>query len=423
MEVKHTIKNFYELAKTKKHEDLLKIVEAGYESINTQKVIEKNLILKGGILNIKGSEFDLDSYENIYIVGFGKVVCEATAAIEKILKDRIKGGAVIGIKSGVCSIVDDYQGTHPMPSTQNFKATEHIAKVGESATEKDLVIVVAGGGGSALLCSSEEERDQGQKLYKDFLKTGGNIEELNTVRKHISKMKGGGLAKLLYPATVVGLVFSDVPGDDGSGVASGPTYKDKTTVVDAENILAKYDISDFDLIETPKENKYFDKVHNILLLSNKDPLEAMEHKAISLGYEAEIIGDDFYGLKEEISKSLLEKAGPNRVVLAGGEMRVVVPEGCDGKGGRNDYLALHMSSLLKENQAFAAFASDGHDNTDAAGAVVDIDTKEKIKNEGIDLDQSMVCLDSYPVMEKVGALIFTGYLESNVSDLMVLLQE
>lgn len=420
---KHIIKNYDELAYTKGRKDVLDIMEVGYGSIETQSVVYKNVQVEGRTLIIQNKKFDIDAYEHIYIVGFGKVVCEAALALENILQEKISGGAVIGLKSGVCNIIDDYAGTHPIPSSENFDATKHIIEVSKNATERDLVIVIVSGGGSALLCSSQEECDQGQKLYNNFLKTGGTIEELNVLRKHISSLKGGGLATVLYPATVIGLVFSDVPGGDSSVVASGPTYKDTTTIEYARDIIRKYNIDEYELNETPKDDKYFEKIHNFLMLSNTDALRAMSDRAQQLGYQVVVAGDALYGDAQEISDIFYQISSPRTVVLAGGEMKVLVPEGCHGRGGRNDYLALCMLERIKEGQCFASFASDGHDNTDASGAIVDSNTTHALTKLTIDVHQYKVCMDSYSAMKDLNALIYTGYLESNVSDLMILLNE
>lgn len=417
----HRIKNYQELAKTKHHQDALDIIEAGYDAIDTEKAILENIKLVDGVLKVKDNEYDLSDFENIYIVGCGKVVCKAAATLEKVLDKKITDGAVIGINGGICEVVKDYEGTHPIPSQQNFKATEDIMRVGEKATDKDLVIAIIGGGGSALLCSSQKECDQGRDLYEDFLPSGGSIDELNLVRRHISTLKGGGLAKILYPATVVSLIFSDVPGDDCRVVASGPTYKDDSTIADAKKIVEKYNIRNLELVETPKEDKYFEKVKNVLLVSNNNAIAKMSEKAESLGYKSINGGCNLYNFPDEVNKNFQDLAEENSVVIFGGETKLVVPENCSGKGGRNDFLSLFMSEHLKDNQIFVSMASDGHDNTDAAGGIVDGQTSEEIKSLGIDLEKHKVCLDSYPVLEKVNKLFFTGYIESNVSDLMFLL--
>jgi len=217
---KKLIKNFDTLATNKQRQDALTIAEAGLQAIDTEVVLRNSIELDGTILRVAGQRFDLSRYEHTYVIGFGKVACTAAYTLEQILKDRIKDGAVVGLSERVCQTIDTYAGTHPIPSAQNYTASKHIEEVARSAKENDLVIVIVSGGGSALLCSTMGECDQGQKLFNAFLQSGGTIEELNTVRKHISKLKGGGLAKALYPATVISLIFSDVPG----GGVIGPQW-------------------------------------------------------------------------------------------------------------------------------------------------------------------------------------------------------
>jgi len=231
------IKNYNDLATNKSRKAVLDIVEAGYDAIDTKAVIKNSMQLDGTILTICDTSYDLADYEKVYIVGAGKIACQAAIEIENILQKFISGGAVIGIKEKVCQTIATYAGTHPIPSKQNCAASEHIMEVSKKAGVNDLVIVIIGGGGSALLCSSIEEYKQDKKLYESFLSAGGTIEELNTVRKHLSKLKGGGLAKILHPATVVGLIFSDIPGDNYGAVASGPTYFDETVIADAQEVI------------------------------------------------------------------------------------------------------------------------------------------------------------------------------------------
>jgi len=418
---KHRIKNFDDLATNKYRRDALDIVEAAYSAIDTESVIKDKVSLDGEVLKICDESFDLGKYEHIYVLGFGKVACRAASVLESALKGSVKEGAVIGIGDGVCQTIETYKGTHPLPSEVNFEGTSRIEKIGRDATEKDLVLVIIGGGGSSLLCSSESEFKQGRRLYEDFLNSGGDISELNTIRKHISELKGGGLAKLLYPATVVGLIFSDIPGGNCSIVASGPTYKDETTIEDAEAIIKKYGLKNFDLVETPKEDKFFEKVKNIVLVSNVTALDVMQKVAEEKGYSSSLIGCDLYNFPKETIEEMDKLSKEVSVVVAGGETKMIVPKDCNGKGGRNDYLAMEMLDHIKENQVFVAFASDGCDNSESAGAIVDFETNAKIKDLGIDLSSHKVCLDSFTLFEKTGNLIFTGQIEANVSDLMILL--
>ena len=158
--------------------------------------------------------------------------------------------------SGACERLQTFQGTHPLPSAENVRASGKIVQLAKQMTENDLVLVIVSGGGSALMCWPQSECEQGRRLYQNFLRAGGSIVELNTVRRHLSALKGGGLAAMLYPATVVGLIFSDVPGDNPQAVASGPTYRDETTVEDARRILGKYGLGGYALRDTRIDAKY-----------------------------------------------------------------------------------------------------------------------------------------------------------------------
>ena len=255
--VKNWIKNIDNLADTPQKKIMFELVNAMFNSIDTEKVIENHVAVNQNILSINGQTFDLSRYNRIRVIAFGKASCEAAGTLEKILDNRIHEGIIIDIKETKCKIIESFVGTHPRPSMANVTATKNILEFAKDTNDKDLVLVAVSGGGSALLCSSEDECNQGQKLYDDFLRSGGTIKELNIVRKHISTLKGGGLAKLFYPATIIGLIFCDISGGHYDQVASGPTFKDITTIDDARKIIDKYKLGGFSLIETPKEDIYF----------------------------------------------------------------------------------------------------------------------------------------------------------------------
>jgi glycerate-2-kinase len=287
-----------------------------------------------------------------------------------------------------------------------------------------LIIVIVSGGGSALLCSSKEECIQGQKLYEASLKRDQTIIELNTLRKHVSPLKGGGLAKLAYPATVIGLIFSDVPGDHFEDVASGPTYKDETTVADAKKI--ERNVGNFDFIETPKENKYFEKVHNFVLVSNKTAVEAMAEKSKQMGLGVNILSTNLYDEVDTVLRKLFEAEKEptlvGEVVLAAGEPRLEVTKK-GGSGGRSLFMGLRAvkMKIVDDSSVLLPLASDGMDNSDAAGAVIDKSTMEKFKELKLDVDDYLDRFDAYPAFQKSGDMIMTGATGANVSDLMILL--
>ncbi len=416
------IKNFDELATTENRRLALNIVQAGFEAINTQKIIESAVRLSGDTLSVKDRNFDLSKFKRIKVIGFGKASCDAAVALEKVLGQKISEGAVIGLNKVKCDYIESFAGSHPRPSPENIMAGKKIFEMAADSKEDDLIIVAVSGGGSALLCWPEMECGQGKELYDNFLKSGKTIREINTVRKHLSLLKGGGLAKLLYPATVVGLIFSDVPGDHFEDVASGPTYMDKTTIEDAQKIIDEYKLGSFDLIETPKEDKYFEKVSNIVLVSNKIAVEAMAEKARNLNLEPVVLSSDLYDKAHLAIEKIFALSAPGRVVLAAGEPKLEV-SGAGGSGGRNLFMGLEAVKKADKNSVFISFASDGMDNSDAAGAVVDGESLEKSKKLDLDLEDCILCSDAYDFFKKSDSLIFTGPTNTNVSDLMILLSK
>jgi glycerate-2-kinase len=245
---------------------------------------------------------------------------------------------------------------------------------------------------------------------------------MNTIRKHLSLLKGGGLAKIAYPATVVGLIFSDVPGDAFLNVASGPTYKDETTIADAQKLITENNLGEFVLNETPKDDKYFENVHNFILVSNKIAVEAMAKKAGELNLEVNIVSTELY---DEVDKALGKIfSSDSSVVLAAGEPSVTVPKNA-GKGGRNLHMGLEAikMKLVGDDSVFISFASDGMDNSDVAGAIVDKNTIEKVAKLGLDVNDYSARFDSYNFFQKTGDIIMTGPTGANVSDLMILLRK
>ena len=385
--------------------------------------MQKAVLLVDNILSIKDKTFNLDSYKRIFIIGFGKASCKTVQALEDILGERLTGGIVIDKNPSVCRVVEVYKGTHPLPSIENGEVTRKIVDLTQNIKEDDLVIVVVSGGGSALLCWPKLECEQGQELYKTFLRTGGTIEELNVLRKHISEIKGGGLAKLLYGATVVGLIFCDVPGNHYEGTASGPTYFDITTIKDVEKLLEKYSIKNkFTWNETPKDPVYFEKVTNIPFISNNEALFAMETRAKELGYEVISLGDEVYETPKEVLEKMKQIIKPHSIVIAGGELAVNI-KGEGGTGGRNLSTCGQALNVISDTEVFIAFASDGIDNKSAsAGAIVDVETKNKIKERNISVEE-YTNQDNYDELFTVlGDNIVTGPTGSNVSDLYIMLR-
>jgi glycerate-2-kinase len=248
---------------------------------------------------------------------------------------------------------------------------------------------------------------------------------MNTIRKHLDLVKGGGLLKILYPAKVISFIFSDVPGNDLSFIASGPTVKDKTNIATALKIIKKYKLKSVrkeDLIETPKEEKYFKNVRNILALSNLTALKAMKEKAESLGLKAKILTDNLKGDVKDVAKFLFQeiKKSKEKILIAGGETTVKVKG--KGKGGRNQELVLWFLKTLTyadSNFLIVSLNSDGWDNTEFAGAIGDKITLEKAEKLKLDIDKFLENNDSFHFFKKTKDGIITGRLPINVADLIL----
>ncbi len=415
------ITNSEELATTPLRRVALDILQAGLDAIDTEQVVRSAITLDGSLMHIHTTAYDLTHYKRVRVIGFGKAASHAALALEHILGNRITDGAVIDLGTAPHTHIRAYQGTHPLPSPENVEATKPIVEIAESSDEHDLVIVVVSGGGSALLCWPESEYTQSRHLYETFLASGGNIRELNTVRKHLSLVKGGGLARMLYPATVLGLILSDIPGDHDDIVASGPTFFDTTTASDAERIARTLGLGSYEFIETPKDKKLFANVRNITLVSNMTALAAMADAAKKAGLEPLVLSSELYDPADRALKKLSVAARPHMAVLAGGEVSVKPRPG--GSGGRNLFMSLLALRYITNDQLFVALASDGQDNGDVAGAIADGQTMTHVKELGLDIDDTIERTDALRFFQKANNILMTGPTGANVSDLYLLLTQ
>ena len=422
------IKNLHALGTTPLRRDALAIIEAGYEAVLTERVIESEVEVRGEDICLKDRSICLSDYDRVFFIGIGKCAVDASMVFERILGERITDGVVIDVKSGIFKRMRSYVGTHPFPSEQNISVTKEVVTMLRDVNERDLVLTVISGGGSSLLCLPHDmECETIREITEALWKRGANITEVNTVRKHISDIQGGQLAKLAYPATVVSFIFSDVPGNDIGVVASGPTVRDDTTIEDAERILATYDVltqcslPNCQLIETPKEEKYFSRVMNILLVTNERALVAMKNKAEELGYQAEIRDTKLQGIASELGRLLAGDNIPNRsCMLYGGETTVNING--SGEGGRNQEFVLSAVETIPSNTVLVAVASDGWDNTDTAGAIGDAGDRERAQAKGISPEHFLLANDSYRFWKIVGGAIMTGRTGINVADFYMVLK-
>lgn len=428
MRQNHIIQNFEHLASTKERRLALRIAEEGFFAIQTGPAVRRSAKYnqKKDELVLGGEKYNLKKFRQIICVGFGKAAFDAVSELQAILGEKIKCGFVIDLKEGDLGNITCKVGTHPYPTKVNIEATAELMAMLSDLREEDLVLCVVSGGGSALLCSPHDMScEQEVAIIAALTVKGASIQELNTVRKHISRVKGGQLAKRMYPATVAALIFSDVPGDDLSMVASGPTVMDKTTARDAKEILDKYsvlqdlELASCKLVETPKEAKYFEKVRNILVVSGRQALEAMKDKAEELGFDVKIYSAMYQGLAGEVISEALKLSRPHTAVLGAGESTVVIKG--KGKGGRNQEMALSALFSLNENQVAVCAASDGHDNTDSAGAIVDKNVMARARALVLEPKTYLENNDSFNFFEQTGDLLQTGQTGSNVADFFVIL--
>jgi glycerate 2-kinase len=391
----------------------------------------------------------------LFVVGFGKAACRMCKAIEDNIPVPVDNGVVI-TKYGHCAsdppLVRVYEAGHPLPDENGIMGTDEIIKLLSAADEKSLVVFLISGGGSALLVSPckgitlEEKRTVTDLL----LKAGADIHELNTVRKHISGVKGGRLAEIAHPAWMLSLILSDVIGDSLDVIASGPTSPDSSTYADAIRVLEKFALHDRipgsvhetlqngakGLIgETPKEGStIFRKVDNIIIGSNKKALEGARNKAETLGYNAEIISSEISGDAGETAKWLAQKAiaiatgaedyRKPLCLLSGGETTVTVRG--NGLGGRNTELALGFAIGIDgyEGITLLSAGTDGTDGpTDAAGAIVSGSTAREASAMWLDPHEYLKNNDSYNFFKKTGGLLITGPTGTNVMDIQIMIIE
>ncbi len=424
------IKNLDSLSVTPLRRDALAIVSAGYDAINTRTVLRETVILTENTLTISGKIYPLSPQQKIWVVGAGKCAIESAAALEDILDNRLAGGVVVDVSDSIKCLplkkIECLIGTHPEPSQKNEQATKRIVDVLSSLTKDDIVIEIVSGGGSTLLCLPNKAMTCADEAeaFKELTDAGATITEMNTLRKHISTARGGWLAKTAYPAQLIGLIFSDVPGNDMSVISSDPTVKDLTTVTDAERIIDKYKLHAFSkeaLIETPKEDAYFASVQNVLLVTNERALTKMKCVAEDLGYTARIVTDRYSGEAVDIAKEVqdeLTKAPRGNVFLYGGESTVTLGEHA-GKGGRNLEMALAGLSTIGDDEIIIPFSTDGRDNTDFAGGICDKITKEYAIQNRLPIESYLREHRSYDFFTKTGGALITGNTGANVSDIII----
>ena len=430
----------------------MEIFQAALKAVDPVEAILRHVKRVDDGLQIGEHRFAFKDYDRILVVGAGKAGAPMARALEDLLGDNIADGVIV-VKEGhglPLEHVRIHEASHPVPDERGIKGAEEILSLAKGAGERDLVLCLISGGGSALLVAPAEgvTLEDKQAVTRLLLACGANIHEINTIRKHLSRAKGGGLARFAYPATVVSLILSDVIGDDLNVIASGPAVPDTSTFEDARRVLEKYDIWDRvpasvqsriqqglvgDIEETPKVgDAVFQKCYTELVGTNIQALKAAGQQAEQLGYQTLILSSTVEGEAREVVKVLTAIAKEVRdsgnplsapaCILCGGETTVTIRG--DGKGGRNQEFALAAALGLDgiENIVVLAGGTDGNDGpTDAAGAITDGRTLARARGKGLDPLDYLRRNDSYHFFQALEDLVITGPTLTNVMDVYMVL--
>ncbi len=435
-------------------ETILAVQQVALAAVEPGSALRRHVQRRGDQLTIDGRPYDLSAVERIWIVGGGKAATAMAAATSATLGERLTGGLVVtkyghadpSLGTGPVKVVE---AGHPLPDEAGVTGARCIAELLDATTDHDLVVAVLSGGGSALLTlpASGLTLADLQETTDLLLRCGATIVELNTVRKHLSQIKGGGLARMAAPAPLVSLILSDVVGDPLDTIASGPTSPDPTTFGDAWAVLERYDLVrqvpqsvceqlkaglDRDIPDTPKPgDSLFHQVQNVIVGSNRLAAEAAVTEAHLRGLNALLLSTFVEGQAREIgrvaaalAKELVYHDRPvsrPACLVWGGETTVTLRG--QGKGGRNQELALAAALALEglPDIVLVALGTDGTDGpTDAAGAIATGETVARARSLGLDPIAHLENNDAYPLFDALDDLIRTGPTGTNVNDLLFL---
>jgi glycerate 2-kinase len=425
--------------------DALRIFHAALKAAAPSEAVLRHVNLTRNVLSVGGKRYRLDAFRNVYVIGAGKASAQMAQPIERLLGKRIAGG-LINVKYDHTTRlrrIELNECGHPIPDRNGELGAQRIAEIVRQAGPDDLVVCLISGGASALLPlpAPPITLEEKQETTRLLLHCGANIHELNCVRKHISAVKGGQLAQLAWPATVLTLILSDVIGDDLDVIGSGPTVPDRSTFADARAILARYGIAakipaavrerlSQNASETPKPgDKIFEHVQNVIVGSNRLAVDAAAQQARALGYHTLVLSTFIEGETRDVARvhAAIAKeicatgrpVKPPACVISGGETTVTIRG--TGLGGRNQEFALAAAldiAGLKDVVILSA-GTDGTDGpTDAAGAIADGST---IARARLDAAAYLANNDSYHFFENLGDLIKTGPTGTNVADVRILL--
>jgi glycerate 2-kinase len=428
------------------------IFEASLAASDPMPLIGRRLQLDGEILYAGERLYNLANYSDLYVVGAGKATARMALAVEALLGERISGGIVIVKRGHRVSLrnIEIVEASHPIPDQVGLNATESIIGLLRRTQKTDLILCLVSGGASALLSSPIEglRLQDKQQTTQALLNCGARIQEVNAIRKHISRVKGGRLAELAYPSTVLSLILSDVIDDSMDNIGSGPTAPDSSTFADCLSIIDRYRVGAMipvavtsflkkgaagEIVDTPKAgDRIFQKVQNLLIGNNQLALVAAKEKAEALGYHTLVLSSSIEGEARKVAidhtvmaRDVLSRSSPIRppaCIISGGETTVAIRG--NGSGGRNQEFALAAAIEIDglEGVVVLSGGTDGTDGpTDAAGGIVDGTTVQRAKDQGLDAQSYLERNDSYPFLKTVGDLLITGPTLTNVMDLRLVL--
>ncbi len=415
--------------------------------MDASRLIRDRVHLEGEVLRIGKEGIPLDRYNHIHVMGIGKAAAHMAAPLEDILGERITGGLVI-VKYGYGTPLQSIrvrEAGHPLPDVKGVQATEEVVGMISACGEEDLILFLISGGGSSLFVLPAEGLTLEDKIQTHdlLLDSGATIDEINTVRKSLSAVKNGKLIPMAQPAMLVGLVLSDVIGDQLSTISSGPTVPHQGTNVNPLEIIDRYGLTGrltgnvrSYLENRPETSRLPDDspsqvtshgVKNLLIGNNEILLEHAVKKAEQLGYATCVATSSLQGeAREEAARlssmAIKIKKGESSIrspacLIAGGETTVTVKH--KGTGGRCQEFALAAAISLEGEQIVAlAAGTDGTDGpTDAAGAIVDGDTCRRGKATGLEPHSCLERNDSHTYFRSTGELLLTGPTKTNVMDL------
>ncbi len=445
----------HSIMQSERHEQISAVVYAALQAADPAAAVQRSVRRDGNLLFVGQTSYDLDAARRVLVIGVGKAVLAMAAGMAAVLGDRLDGGLLISkhalgqedpsLPSSLTVIV----GEHPVPGEGSLEATRALVALLRDCHADDLIFCLISGGGSALMTLPQHDVPLGdlQALTKLLLASGATISEINCLRKHLDQIKGGGLARIAHPATLVTLVLSDVVGSPLSAIASGPTVADPSTYADALAVLERYGLGEqvpggirwaleegqlgFRPETVKPGDPLLEKKQTVLVGSNEQSARAAVEEARRQGFSSILLSSYVQGEARQVGELLggiLRQAATSgdplsrpACLVAGGETTVVLRGG--GFGGRNLELALGAVEMAAglERALLVSLATDGEDGpTDAAGAVVSGETRERALTVGMSTAEYLRENNAYPFFELLDDLILTGPTGTNVNDLIFL---